>query len=87
MLIVALREKKQYETRDQIFFFSQYQPLQIFGAQENLRALLAAWRVGHPHKQVLKAASLKFKMAPEDVVEKNGTKVFWIQHPLIDKVS
>ena len=33
------------------------------------------------------AAILKFKMADEDVVEKNGTKVFWIQHPQIDKVS
>ena len=33
------------------------------------------------------AAILKFKMAPEDMVEKNGTKVFWIQHPQIDKVS
>ena len=47
--------------RDQIFFFWQYQRLEIFAAQENLRALLAAWRFGHPHKQVLKAASLKFK--------------------------
>ena len=33
------------------------------------------------------AAILKFKMAAEDVVEKIGTKVFWIQHPKIDKVS
>ena len=33
------------------------------------------------------AAILKFKMAAEDVVEKNGTKVFWIQHPQINKVS
>ena len=33
------------------------------------------------------AAILKFKMAPEAMVEKNGTKVFWIQHPQIDKVS
>ena len=33
------------------------------------------------------AAILKFKMAAEDVVEKNGTKFFWNQHPQIDKVS
>ena len=33
------------------------------------------------------AAILKFKMAAEDVVEKNGTKIFWNQHPQIDKVS
>ena len=33
------------------------------------------------------AAILKFKMAAQDVVEKNGTKVFLIQHPQIDKVS
>ena len=37
--------------------------------------------------QFAMAAILKFKMADEDVVEKNGTKVFWIQHPQIDKVS
>ena len=49
------------QERGQICLLWQYQRLQIFGAQENLRALLAAWRVGHPHKQVLKAASLKFK--------------------------
>ena len=33
------------------------------------------------------AAILKLKMAAEDVVEKNGTKVFWIQHPQINKVG
>ena len=33
------------------------------------------------------AAILKFKMAAEDVVEKNGTKVFWIQNPKMNKVS
>ena len=33
------------------------------------------------------AAILKFKMAAEDVVEKNGTKFFLNQHPQIDKVS
>ena len=33
------------------------------------------------------AAILKFKMAGEDVVGKNGTKVFWIQHLKIDKVG
>ena len=33
------------------------------------------------------AAILKFKMAHEDVVKQNGPKVFWIQHPQIDKVS
>ena len=37
--------------------------------------------------QFAMAAILKLKMAAEDVVEKNGTKVFWIQHPQIDKVS
>ena len=36
---------------------------------------------------VFMAAILKFKMAAQDVVEKNGTKVFLIQHPQIDKVS
>ena len=33
------------------------------------------------------AAILKFKMAAEDVFEKNGTYNFWNQHPQIDKVS
>ena len=33
------------------------------------------------------AAILKFKMAAEDVLEKNGTWYFWIQHPQIDKVG
>lgn len=29
---------------------------------------------------------LIFEMAPEDMVENNGIKVVWIQHPQIDKI-